>query len=121
MIRLMIPMSIDDKIPSGLMKEKLKHLDYYIKGRNEIIYDFAKHFAQRLPHKVSPMEYVIAFDVSIEDSKKGRDSGNKRKIYGSQVKLSQDIYTLLDMYIPCFAEITCPPDFAKRVKEIVDY
>ncbi len=102
------------------VKEKLRNLQEYMPDGLDIIYDFGKYLADKLPPKLVPIGFNIATGAMINALEAGVDEVSGEPIRNSLTGYDSIAYYLLREIVPDIAEAVCPEDFAKDVKKIYE-
>lgn len=100
------------------MKEKLRNLKEYMPDQNEVVYAFADYLAGRLNPTLVPAGFNIAAQLALYDLDKGVDGFTGKPILSRLSGYPTTIYAALGMRVPKIAEVVCPEDFAKSVREL---
>jgi len=109
-----------DAIPTDEMKEKLSHLEEYIPGEPQFTYDFANYLATRLNPELNPMGFIMAMELTLYDCQAGKNGFNGEPTPHSITGMPSQVYAVMGLNTPRFAEAVCPDEFADKVKEAYD-
>lgn len=114
-------MTLEDAISMEPVKAKLKNLKEYLPRENEIVHEFGAYLADQLNSELVPAGFNLACELALEDLRRGGDYGTeKRPVPSHLVGYPPVMYSLLRMSIPKIAEAVCPPEFAQKVKKVID-
>ena len=100
------------------VKEKLNNLKQYLPDTDDFLCNFGKYFATVLNKKAVPQGFNFAYEISIQNIKKGNyGEKEKMRIPSSLTGQHPSVYNILRETLPEIAKATCPPEFAEKVIE----
>lgn len=102
------------------IQDRLRDIGRFMDEADSQVMIFASLLADRLPENIMPEGFTITAEFLIYDLQTGIDSFNSLQLHGSLVGLSPRLYDKLRIAVPRLAEAVCPPEFAQRVKQIMD-
>ena len=114
-------MSIDDAILTGPVAKKLRNLPVHLPCFYSEVYSFASYFATRLPTpKMKPDAFLIVPFVALDELIRGVDCNEKNILPAFPSDLYAQLAPHFHYLIPKMAEVTCPADFAEKVKQLYE-
>ena len=115
-------MTLDQAISTTEMQAKLKNLREHMPNADDFMCRVGEYFAERLGghEQVNPMGFVNAFNLMIYDLRTGVNGFTGKPVPHSLTGQPPQLYAVLSMYVPIFAEKVCPESFAQDVRQFCD-
>nr|MBA4405006.1 hypothetical protein [Nanoarchaeum sp.] len=111
-------MSIDDAIPMGPVKDKLRNLREYLPGQIDEIYELGIYLADRLNDEIVPEGFNMAVELLFYDLQTGIDGFTGKPMSSHLAGQPFILYAILRSQIPYIARAVCPEDFANGVERV---